>query len=415
MTDITTDFGRLGLSQYVDRFIEHGFDSWESLECVKEEDFDVLKVKLGHRRIIQREIARRQEYSSLARSQPPIDGEGPNGRQGYGGDGVSQDRMKRRYRRHPKPDDNAPRRPYSAYAMFANKAREDLRAENLSFVDLAKIAGQRWQALAPSDKDSWNGNASNAKKAYDAELARYRETDEYKRYSDYLAEFNSKHRRRETPESPGSYRSQTSIERGGPANSSLSPASTEPDVEVLKLKRLRDEIGRHESLLLNVLGLIGRESEQRSLSCLDHSSVLERADLDISRADNVRHVRVINPFDHVTLPQVQPYLESFLQRINSVVYIFEPAELMNLFDLVFDASRSLPNQLMSEVCLVLALGVQISDEASEDKMFMWYENGRRYLDDENWRNELWIMRIMVLISAWHAGDRRGTSRHYLGL
>src|SRR5882757_7763872 len=40
---------------------------------------------------------------------------------------------KRKYRRHPKPDENAPERPPSAYVIFSNKVREEVKDQNLSF------------------------------------------------------------------------------------------------------------------------------------------------------------------------------------------------------------------------------------------------------------------------------------------
>ncbi|OBZ81254.1 hypothetical protein A0J61_10697, partial [Choanephora cucurbitarum] len=40
---------------------------------------------------------------------------------------------KRKYRRHPKPDRNAPVKPPSAYIMFSNDARAELKNKNLSF------------------------------------------------------------------------------------------------------------------------------------------------------------------------------------------------------------------------------------------------------------------------------------------
>lgn len=304
MSDLATIFSRLGVSSYADRFVEHGFENWEALECMTEKDFDFLGVKLGHRRIIQKEIARRQGLNSRAGSQPQVDGEGSGKSNELGGDGVSQDRMKRRYRRHPKPDENAPRRPYSAYAMFCNKVREDLQEQDLCFVELAKIAGRRWQALSLSDKEPWIRKGLDAKKTYDEELARYRQTEEYEKYSEYLTEFRSKHPKPEPTETKRSYQHQTSAERGGEANSLLSRESTDSAVEGLQQKRSLDEMDEEDSFFHNAQELIGQELHRRTFSSLDHSDSLERADFNILRADNFCNVRMINPFDHVSLPEV---------------------------------------------------------------------------------------------------------------
>jgi hypothetical protein len=47
----------LGVSQYLERLVRHGFDCWESMLDIHEDDFENLMVKLGHRRKLQKKIA----------------------------------------------------------------------------------------------------------------------------------------------------------------------------------------------------------------------------------------------------------------------------------------------------------------------------------------------------------------------
>jgi hypothetical protein len=100
---------------------------------------------------------------------------------------------KRKYRRHPKPDENAPSRAPSAYVIFSNKIREDVRGQNRSFTDIAKLVGDRWQKLAPAEKEPYETQATTAKERYNAELAEYKKTDSYREYLRYLGEFKAKH------------------------------------------------------------------------------------------------------------------------------------------------------------------------------------------------------------------------------
>jgi hypothetical protein len=100
---------------------------------------------------------------------------------------------KRKYRRHPKPDENAPVRAPSAYVIFSNKIREDVRSQNLSFTDIARLVGDRWQKLAPAEKEPYETQAAVAKEKYNAELAEYKKTDSYRDYMHYLVEFKAKH------------------------------------------------------------------------------------------------------------------------------------------------------------------------------------------------------------------------------
>ena len=100
---------------------------------------------------------------------------------------------KRKYRRHPRPDENAPERPPSAYVIFSNKVREEVKGENLSFTAIAKLVGDRWQKLDASGKEPYEAQAAAAKERYNLELSAYKKTELYKDYMRYLADFRAKH------------------------------------------------------------------------------------------------------------------------------------------------------------------------------------------------------------------------------
>lgn len=111
--DLDTTFRELGLSQYIDAFIDQGFDTWDTILDIQESDLDALGVKLGHRRKLQRRIANARGIApsvSLASplkpsnaDEPRSDGTRPEGsRVEASQDGTSGGVMKRKYRRHPK-------------------------------------------------------------------------------------------------------------------------------------------------------------------------------------------------------------------------------------------------------------------------------------------------------------------------
>jgi hypothetical protein len=56
---------RLGLSNYYDRLIANGFDSWKTVLDITEKDLGHLSFKLGHRRKLQREIANHRHRRTL--------------------------------------------------------------------------------------------------------------------------------------------------------------------------------------------------------------------------------------------------------------------------------------------------------------------------------------------------------------
>ncbi|KAI8095811.1 high mobility group box domain-containing protein, partial [Thamnidium elegans] len=99
--------------------------------------------------------------------------------------------IKRKYRRHPKPDKNAPIKPPSAYIMFSNDARAQLKDHNMSFVEIAKLVGDQWKNLNVNLKHQYERTAMRAKDEYIDALNAYRQTNEYKNYQTYLNNFKS--------------------------------------------------------------------------------------------------------------------------------------------------------------------------------------------------------------------------------
>jgi hypothetical protein len=70
--DLEQSLGELGLEQYLTRFLQAGFNTWETLADISEDDLAALNVRLGHRRKLQREIARRRSSWPDYRPLPTI-------------------------------------------------------------------------------------------------------------------------------------------------------------------------------------------------------------------------------------------------------------------------------------------------------------------------------------------------------
>jgi len=188
--------------------VTEGFDTWETLLDITESDLGHLNVKLGHRRKLQRAIAESRGQSSdrplafLAARGASAEGsyrsddsatESKNKQAPVAGYGTTGPSAKRKYRRHPKPDENAPERPPSAYVIFSNQVRELLKGQDLSFTEIAKVVGERWQVLPAEEREACERQANSAKERYYAGLAEYKKTQQYEAYQKYLEEFRAKH------------------------------------------------------------------------------------------------------------------------------------------------------------------------------------------------------------------------------
>lgn len=77
--------------------------------------------------------------------------------------------------------------------MRLTEVREHLKGETLSFADIAKIVGERWQVLSPDEREKCDRRAAEAKERYYHLLSEYKKTPQYAQYQVYLAEFKAKH------------------------------------------------------------------------------------------------------------------------------------------------------------------------------------------------------------------------------
>ncbi|CAK7233473.1 hypothetical protein SCUCBS95973_008606 [Sporothrix curviconia] len=183
----------LNLSQYYQSFVDQGFDTWETILDITESD-----LRIANFRGIAPDVAlpsptrttSEEASSSRPDSVPKLDTANYNLDSRGAVPGVL---AKRKYRRHPKPDESAPERPPSAYVLFSNKTREELKGRNLTFTEIAKHVGENWQGLTAAEREPFETQAQLAKEKYNSDLAEYKKTDGYKQYMVYLQEFKAKH------------------------------------------------------------------------------------------------------------------------------------------------------------------------------------------------------------------------------
>jgi hypothetical protein len=184
----------LGLAEYNEALVSHGFETWDNLLDISEEDMEGLGFKRGHRRKLQREIA---SYRGQPHSQPlphsfhvdPLHGSEQPGSPGTEQDEVETGEpvpLKRKYRRRRPKDPLAPRFPRSDYVLFGNLLRQDPNVSKLPFVEISRLVGEKWQALSPEERTGWTSAAAEQKSKYNAELAEYQQTEAYQKYQDLL-------------------------------------------------------------------------------------------------------------------------------------------------------------------------------------------------------------------------------------
>eukprot|EP01061_Rhynchopus_euleeides_P046339 TRINITY_DN874_c0_g1_i1.p1 TRINITY_DN874_c0_g1~~TRINITY_DN874_c0_g1_i1.p1 ORF type:complete len:228 (+),score=150.90 TRINITY_DN874_c0_g1_i1:39-686(+) len=74
-----------------------------------------------------------------------------------------------------KKDPNAPKKALSAYFLFANSVRQEIRDENPDFkmTEVTKEAGRRWGEMDDDDKQEFKDKAAELKEEYEEKMKEY--------------------------------------------------------------------------------------------------------------------------------------------------------------------------------------------------------------------------------------------------
>jgi len=129
--------------------------------------------------------------------------------------------------------------------------------------------------------------------------------------------------------------------------------------------------------------------------------------------------RQSNPSFNYSIPTLTSYLEAFLEKLNSFLYLFDESDLRKDFQYFVLTNGCLPGLgSVAELYLVLALGAKLSSPDSTKAYLDLYARTSNSLSNSKWGKNLWVMRMLTLLSACHCDDDHENydqSCHYLNL
>lgn len=370
-----------------------GLNGWDTTTLMPNGDLEKPDSKPDGKFILQRRCsspprALRRTSASISPSSANYGNEDGNTHVEQGADIHDEHPQKRKYKRKPKPDAHAPERPPSAYVMFSNKIREDPTIAAMSFVDIARLVGQKWQTLESSAKEGWESKAAAIHRQYERAMADYKQTDSYRNHQAYLAEFRDKQSR---PRAPRTQSRNDVTDVAGDQNKEL---ETKDEVEALRarVKELEGMI-RSSSQSSIELNPTKQPSERRpsSFGNLDgttSSLPLATLSTNSSASKNVPDVNMNNtkPSQESPTPQrearqvhdpginaavdVRQYdsnnlppklltrkaLDFFFSGTATLYHFLTAQEGEDLFSQVFDDQRKPAPEALSELCAIASLG-----------------------------------------------------------
>jgi hypothetical protein len=328
----------LGLSQYYAILMENGFDDWQTVLDITENDLNDLGFKLSHRRVLQREISKARSASTPGSSHtlptaripsagsPTVKASSSTPRPP-----AAERRTKRRYRWHPQPDPNAPKRPKTAYVTFADHLRNDPSVARLSFVEIAREVGRQWQLMDSTLKQQWEAQTAAEMQDYEDQMDVYRRTDAYQEYQRYLESF-----------------------RRAPGKTTRQRLSTHSSSETVPGQERSGSVDSREGGRAYSISSAGEPNEFLHEKC---RKALLRAMIELKQLKQ-DHDGFDPPETEAMPPDdlARAAISALLDGFGPLVYIFSKEQVEELLRVAYDTSSRPDSILLTELCIMSAVG-----------------------------------------------------------
>lgn len=397
MVSLREKLESLGLSQYLALLTENGFDDWETVLDITEDDLRDLGFKLGHRRILQREIANSRNSSTPDQCRSPTsaqmeaDATSPTMKGSASTPELlpTEKRTKRRYRWHPRPDPNAPKRPKTAYVNFADHLRADAVIANMSFVDIAREVGRQWQQMDPGMKQTWENQAAAAMQEYEEQMETYRRTDAYQDYQRYLESFKK-----------------------APGKTMRQKLRTNSSSETVPRSGRSESVESGEGGAAPSMASPGNSAQRLEEEC---QQALFRAMTEIKRLR--QEYSEIQPQDAASVPPddlARTAIGAMINRSGSLLYVFSREQAQELLYSVYDSSSKLGPLVLTELCTMAAVGGHFDSRTIPNALTKRLAaTALTFLDSVvvNDESYLRIMRILCCLAIYSLLEKHGSARY----
>ncbi|KAF1848868.1 uncharacterized protein K460DRAFT_375638 [Cucurbitaria berberidis CBS 394.84] len=400
MPNLSAVLERLGLTEYLQLLRENGFYSWETVVDITEEDLTALKFKLGHRRALQREIATFRGLPSSLSLEPEHSSFEPTSLSTLALETLTRQtstpppREKRKYRRHPRPDSNAPKKPKTAYVNFADQLRTDPEVSQLTFVNIAREVGRRWQDLPAEQKRIWESNAARALQEFEAQMDEYRRTENWRKYQAYLHDFKTQQSQSTfTGKRPGNSRSTTDTSNNTRQYSRASPSSSDSPTS------------------LPSSSCIGIEAE----TC-HNALTLAFSELVTLRGEILNQGP--RPYDEHHLPSedlVRRAMYAFIVGTGSLLFMWTYEQADEILDRIYRPRKPVDAMTLAECFTVAAMGAHYDMECFPDRIRqVLYASGSLHFHEQTARQDyLRTMRLLLSMSFYALLEKHMSARYLI--
>lgn len=275
---------------------------------------------------------------------------------------------------------------------FADELRTDPDISALSFVDIAKEVGRRWQELPAEKKRVWESHAARAMQEYEAQMDEYKKTDNWRKYQAYLADFKAQQAAAASGKRSNSSRTTSfprrDYSRASPSGSSDSPlsvpssASTGTEAEVC-----------HNALTLAFSELVSLRGE-----------ILGQG---------------VCAYDDQHLPSealVRRAMYAFVRGTGSLLYMWTFNQVDNILDCIYRPQKPVDSLTLAECFTIAAMGAHYDMDCFPDRIRrVLYASGTLQFNEKTARLDyLRTMRLLLSMAFYALLEKHMSARYLIG-
>jgi hypothetical protein len=277
---------------------------------------------------------------------------------------------------------------------FADQLRTDHEVSQLSFVNIAKEVGRRWQDLPAEQKRVWESTAARAMQEFESQMDEYKKTENWKKYQRYLNDFRTKQNQPASGKRPVASRSTTDSSNNTQGYSHASPSSPESSTTAQPLPSPGLEAEAcHNALTLAFSELVALRGE-----VLDSGT---------------------QPYDALNLPPeelVQRAIYAFIGGTGSLIFMWTYEQANLLLDRVYRPQVPVDSMTLAECFTVAAMGAHYDMDCFPDSIRkMLYASGTLHFHEQTARQDyLRTMRLLLSMSFYALLEKHLSSRYLVG-
>lgn len=278
---------------------------------------------------------------------------------------------------------------------FADQLRTDPEVSQLSFVNIAREVGRRWQDLPAEQKRVWESNAARSMQEFEAQMDEYKKTDSWRKHQVYLNEFKVQQAQSSTGKRPNASRSTTDSSNNTRVFSRASPTSSDSPTSV-----------SHHSFAT------GAEAED-----CHNAMTLAFSELVTLRGEILNSGT--RPYDAEHLPSeqlVKRAMYAFIRGTGSLVFMWTYEQADEMLDRIYRPQKPVDAMTLAECFSVAAMGAHYDMECFPDRIRkVLYASGTLHFHEQTARQDyLRTMRLLLSMSFYALLEKHLSARYLIG-